>query len=221
MGTAIDVCPEGNGWFKYDDWSDTDYTVTHTAGEDEVIVEVCIFGAANKENFTSDGTKSCWTVTGIGTQSSTAFEDWEDEDDKGSRGCRDISHVSFLVQPKSELTPTPIPTTTPTPDPEPTTTPTPDPTTTPTPEPTSTPTPKPTSTPTPGPTATPTPGPTATPTPEPTAELEPEGEVLGVTTDVLAVTGTFSTTADVAFRGIFGFTLGFAPYYRLKKSKRH
>ena len=82
-------------------------------------------------------------------------------------------------------------------------------------------TPVPTSTPTPGPTATPTPGPTATPTPEPAVEPEPEGEVLGVTTDVLAATGSFSATADMAFRGIFGFTLGFTPYYKLKKSKKH
>jgi hypothetical protein len=115
------------------------------------------------------------------------------------------------VEPTPEVTTTPAPTSTPTP--EPTTTPTPDPTATP--EPTATPSP------TPGPTTTPTPGPTATPTPEPAVEPEPEGEVLGATTDVLAATGSFSATADMAFRGIFGFTLGFTPYYKLKKSKRH
>ncbi len=260
-GNNSDVCPEGNDWVKYDDWDDDDKSVTHTADEGYIIAEVCIFGGNNRENFTTDGTKSCWTVTGIGTQVSTASEDWNvDETDKSS--CKDISHVSFLITAEAdptstptstptptETTPTPDSTSTPTPDstttptseptstpaPDLTSTPTPEPTTTPepektpAPEPTSTPTPEPTSTPAPEATSTPQPEATATPTPttEPEAEITtedeaiPEAQILGTSTDVLAATGTFSTTMEAVLRGFFGFSIGFAPCYKLVDSKKH
>jgi len=106
--------------------------------------------------FTTDGTSTCYGVSGIGTNSVTV---WDLEDAPSS--CREISHLEILVV-------DPVPSETP----EPTSTPV-DPTETP--EPTSTPvdpteTPEPTSTPvdpteTPEPTVTPE---NPTPTPDPT-----------------------------------------------------
>lgn len=164
------VCPEGNGWSKTN-WTDPQKEQSFDAGVGFVVDQVCIKGGEILENFTTDGTKSCWQVTGINTQIATAKETWLG-DDKGS-DCKDISHVSFHVIPSTSPSHTPTSTPTTTPTSTPTSTPTPTPTKTPRPtcSPCCTKTPTPTITNTPTNTSTPTA--TLTPTNTPTGTLSP------------------------------------------------
>jgi len=97
--TVPEVCPEGDGWVKDDDWPDAKSTFTFNAESGKIVSEVCVKGANTREFFTTDGTKSCWNVTGIGTQSSTVSETWVDEKDSS---CNDISHASFKIVDKLE-----------------------------------------------------------------------------------------------------------------------
>ncbi len=214
-----DVCPHDDGWIKYE-FKDSDKEISHDAGGGNYISQVCVFGGGVQEMFLEDGTKSCWQVTGIGTRVATASETWPDDDKNSS--CKDISHVSFKVDPALTLTPTLSPTPTLTPSPIPSLTLT----LTPTPSPSATPS----LTPSPTPSLTPTPSPTVTPTPEPTGQITPEAASTEKTTaiggivlsaDTLAETGAFSDNLYALVLG-FGFlfsALGVRQIFALKTQK--
>ena len=137
QGQSDNVCPEGNGWIKYDSWSDAKQSQTHDAGTGNIISSVCVKGGEIKEIFIEDGIKSCWQVVGIGSQIASVSETWENEEDPEltpipsvtpkDSNCKDISHASFLVITDPGLTPTPsvTPSVTLTPSPTPTNTPSP------------------------------------------------------------------------------------------------
>lgn len=142
------VCPETSGWSKTD-WTDLQKEQSFDTGTGNIIDQVCVKGGDILENFSADGTKSCWQVSGINTQIGIAKETWLG-DDKGS-DCKDISYVSFHIisaMPTNTPTPTPTITNTPTNTPTGTLSPTPTQTQTPTETPTPTNTPVPTATPT-------------------------------------------------------------------------
>lgn len=97
VATDVNVCPKGNGWIKFD-LNDNAKEKEYNAGSGYIVSEVCVKGGSTREYFSTDATKSCWVVTGIGTQISKAKENWNGNN-KGHE-CKDISHVSFKVEKK-------------------------------------------------------------------------------------------------------------------------
>jgi len=236
------------------DIADEPTFATWTSSSSETVTGVCIKtgqGAFNGLKHTGVITQngaydSCFSVTGIGTNSVTVTE-------SGLSGCKDISHIDVIVGTQTTPTPTQMP---PTPTPTevpPTPTPTqvpPTPTPTevpPTPTPTDRPscdgecviiigTPTPTPTTEANPTPTPTTAPTATPTQgtnQPTATPTPGsniggGDVLGTTTTEQPKRGTIlgvttyadtGTGAGYTFLGLTGLVLTMTGIYGYRRAK--
>lgn len=183
--------------------------VTFNAPSGNTITQVCVKASTDHFKFTSNTSDGCYTVSGIGTGSTTV-----ERTGTPSSECQEISHIDVYYEPSPTLTPTPPPAGEPTPTESPTPTEEPTPTSNPTPtpeeeneggnngginiivtgsQPTLTPTPPPAGGPTTTPAATATPTPTITSTPTPT----PTSAALG-----LATTPTPTPTSPPSVLGI-------------------
>jgi hypothetical protein len=145
-----------------------------TAPPGQVVTDVCLKVGAETFIVTSNGSRDCITVSGLGTARAVvrggrteagAGRENDGRDGAGGRRGDDrdndrdekCKHIAFVIFHTAEPTPTPTATATATPTATPTTTPTPTATATATPTATATTTPTPTATATATPTATPTP----------------------------------------------------------------
>lgn len=108
----------------------TQNLVSYTAPSGQIVSGVCIksgsgmFGDSHSESLTNgtyEVSGTCYTVSGVGTQTVTVTRNFD------ANTCKGISHIDVYYGSQPTNTPTPTPTVTNTPTPTPTNTPTPTP----------------------------------------------------------------------------------------------